>query len=490
MATTQGVRQSTALDVSELGFRHPSPSRRAQDNGYGLLAVADILIIVVSGVVSYTLRNELPGFPGNTAFPFSPIRLGGVLLCYALLTVICNAAQDLYAEAARLSARVSRIRVLKSFAASSMLTIIVGFLINEQPAPRMVFGTTMVLSLIGLLTLRSVLQYQNLRRIERGIGTQHVLIVGGGAIGQTFKEYLQTHRYLGKMFCGFVDDVYRTDPDWRGTSDEISRILKEYFIDEVYFTPEVNRDLIMAIALQARRERISVKVVPDLYGGMALGAGLAYIGDVPVLELNHQPIPALGLFLKRIMDLFLATLLLGACAPVMLIAAIAIALDSPGPIFYSAWRIGRKGRKFRCHKFRTMVADADLRKGDLRHMNERNGATFKITNDPRITRVGHLLRKYSIDEVPQLFNVLKGEMSIVGPRPHPVDDFNQYHLEDLRRLDVLPGVTGLWQVTARRDPSFQKNVMLDLEYIQNWTVLLDMKIVFRTIPEIFRGSGH
>ncbi len=137
-----------------------------------------------------------------------------------------------------------------------------------------------------------------------------------------------------------------------------------------------------------------------------------------------------------------------------------------------------------------MVADADARKETLRHMNERNGATFKITNDPRITRFGHFLRKYSIDELPQLFNVLKGEMSIVGPRPHPVDDYNNYQLEDLRRLDVLPGVTGLWQVSARRDPSFEKNVMLDLEYIENWNVFLDLKILLRTIPEVLRGSGH
>jgi lipopolysaccharide/colanic/teichoic acid biosynthesis glycosyltransferase len=137
-----------------------------------------------------------------------------------------------------------------------------------------------------------------------------------------------------------------------------------------------------------------------------------------------------------------------------------------------------------------MVADADAQKNGLRHMNERNGATFKITNDPRITRLGRFLRKYSIDEFPQLFNVIKGDMSIVGPRPHPEDDFDQYRLEDLRRLDVLPGVTGLWQVTARRDPSFEKNIELDLEYINNWNLAMDIKIILKTIPEVFRGLGR
>src|SRR5947209_827949 len=492
VATTQEVHpeRSQVIEVSQLATKRIGRSSRQAGGGYGLLAVSDILIIVVSGLLAYTLRRYLPGVATNGALQLSHLRLAGFLVCYALLTVICNGAQDLYADAARHSAQVSRIRILKSFVLSSMLTIMVVFLVNEKPAPRVVFGATMLFSLAGLLTLRSVLQHHNLSRIEKGIGTQHVLIVGAGQIGQTFKEYLETHRYLGKMFCGFVDGMRHNDPHWLGTPDDLPRLLKEYFIDELYFTPEISRDLIMDVALQARQERIAVKVVPDLYGGMALGAGMTYIGNVPVLELNHQPIPALGLFLKRVMDLTLATTILVVGAPVMLLAALLIKLDSPGKVFYSAWRVGRKGRKFRCHKFRTMVADADAKKDDLRHMNERNGATFKITNDPRITRFGRLLRMYSIDELPQLFNVLKGEMSVVGPRPHPVDDYNQYQLEDLRRLDVLPGVTGLWQVSARRDPSFEKNVMLDLEYIQNWNVLLDMKIVMKTIPEVFRGSGH
>jgi lipopolysaccharide/colanic/teichoic acid biosynthesis glycosyltransferase len=174
----------------------------------------------------------------------------------------------------------------------------------------------------------------------------------------------------------------------------------------------------------------------------------------------------------------------------MLLSSILIKIDSPGPVLYTAWRIGRKGRKFRCFKFRTMLVDADARKGQLRAVNERHGATFKIANDPRITRVGRFLRKYSVDELPQLFNVLRGDMSMVGPRPHPLDDYGQYELGDLRRLDVLPGITGLWQINARRDPSFQTNVLLDLEYIETWNIWLDIKILLRTVGEVCRGSGY
>ncbi|HXH49782.1 MAG TPA: sugar transferase, partial [Terriglobia bacterium] len=133
---------------------------------------------------------------------------------------------------------------------------------------------------------------------------------------------------------------------------------------------------------------------------------------------------------------------------------------------------------------------ADNHKDQLRRLNERSGPFFKMSNDPRITRVGKLLRKFSLDELPQVWNVLKGDMSLVGPRPHPTDDFGHYQLEHLRRLDVTPGITGLWQVTARRDPSFEKNLCLDIEYIENWSLWLDVKLLLRTIPAVVKGTGQ
>jgi lipopolysaccharide/colanic/teichoic acid biosynthesis glycosyltransferase len=194
--------------------------------------------------------------------------------------------------------------------------------------------------------------------------------------------------------------------------------------------------------------------------------------------------------IKRIVDLVLGSLLLILAVPIVTLAALWIAFDSPGPIFYSALRAGKKGKKFRCYKLRTMVADADERKEDLRPLNERSGPFFKIENDPRITRSGVWLRKFSIDELPQVINVMRGDMSLVGPRPHPLDDFELYSAQDLRRLDVKPGVTGLWQVTARRDPSFETSMKLDLQYIENWSLTLDAAILLKTLPVIFRGEGN
>jgi lipopolysaccharide/colanic/teichoic acid biosynthesis glycosyltransferase len=173
----------------------------------------------------------------------------------------------------------------------------------------------------------------------------------------------------------------------------------------------------------------------------------------------------------------------------MLAIAVAIKLDSDGPALYCAPRMGRKGTQFTCYKFRTMTMNAEHIKEELRANNQREGPFFKIADDPRLTRLGLFLRRYSLDELPQLWNVFIGEMSLVGPRPHPLDDFRRYRLEDFRRLDVTPGVTGLWQVTARRDPSFQRNMALDLQYIEQWNLLMDFKILWKTLSVVIHGTG-
>lgn len=194
-------------------------------------------------------------------------------------------------------------------------------------------------------------------------------------------------------------------------------------------------------------------------------------------------------FLKRSMDLVLAFVGLIVALPVLGGLAIMVWLQSPGPVLYRSLRVGRYGRVFVCYKFRTMIVDADRRKEGLRSRNERIGATFKMTNDPRVTRLGKFLRRYSLDELPQLWNVLRGDMSLVGPRPHPPDDVRRYEASDLRRLQVTPGLTGLWQVTARRDPSFRRNIALDLEYIERRNLWMDLAILYKTIFAVLEGTG-
>jgi exopolysaccharide biosynthesis polyprenyl glycosylphosphotransferase len=274
-----------------------------------------------------------------------------------------------------------------------------------------------------------------------------------------------------------------------GKIEDLSRVARAEFVDEVFITIPSERELVKRIAIEARQHRLDVKVIPDLYDGLGWRAPIRQIGEFSVMDLHWQPIPALGLFVKRIFDVVVSSFSLIICSPVLTVLAVWIKVDSRGPIFYRSRRVGKKGCAFTCYKLRTMSANAEEMKNSLRHRNERQGPCFKIKDDPRITRLGKFLRRYSLDELPQLWNVLKGDMSLVGPRPHPLDDFEQYSLDHLSRLDVKPGITGLWQVMARRNPSFEANMQLDLEYIENWNLLLDVKILMKTVPEILRASG-
>ena len=234
---------------------------------------------------------------------------------------------------------------------------------------------------------------------------------------------------------------------------------------------------------------IDIRVIPDLYDGLAWNAPVEYIGQFPSIPLHRREFPAGAFMMKRVLDITVSVLGLAILSPVLLAIGLAVALDSAGPVLYRARRVGRKGRTFDCYKFRTMVTNADALKARLAHMNERDGILFKLTNDPRVTRVVRFLRKYSLDEIPQLINVVRGEMSLVGPRPPIASEVERYDLSHLRRLDVLPGITGLWQVEARQDPSFDSYISLDTAYVENWTIWLDLKILIRTVSVVLDGTG-
>ena len=207
-------------------------------------------------------------------------------------------------------------------------------------------------------------------------------------------------------------------------------------------------------------------------------------------QLQQEAVPALGRFAKRVLDLVISSSALLVLWPLMLLIAVAVKLESPGPAIYLSVRVGKKGVPFVCYKFRTMIPGANQLRRVLHHLNERRGPFFKIANDPRVTPLGRFLRKYSLDELPQFWNVLRGDMSLVGPRPHPLEDVARYSSGHEQRLEVIPGMTGLWQVTARENPSFETCVKLDVSYIRNWSLLLDCRILLRTIPAVLAGQGQ
>jgi exopolysaccharide biosynthesis polyprenyl glycosylphosphotransferase len=333
------------------------------------------------------------------------------------------------------------------------------------------------------------------RRYDRGIETRNILVVGTGRVGQALRHHIESIRHLGFTFKGFVhvpgcdSDGVGDSADVLGTIDEVLELARKHFVDEIFLAAPCERGLVKQLVQQAREASVDIRVVPDLYDGLAWNSPIEYIGQFPTLPLHRGEVPMLGMVMKRILDIVASSVTLVVTLPVLIAIAIAVHADSDGPIFYMSERIGKKGRVFRCIKFRTMVSDAEKRRTEVLHMNERDAVLFKITNDPRITRLGRFLRKYSLDELPQLLNVLRGDMSLVGPRPPIASEVKRYELNHLRRLDVVPGITGLWQVQARQDPSFDSYISLDRAYIENWSLWLDVKILVRTIGVVASGTG-
>jgi exopolysaccharide biosynthesis polyprenyl glycosylphosphotransferase len=369
------------------------------------------------------------------------------------------------------------------------------YLIHAEDISRSVVLITVGLVTISLSVRRLVYRMMIYRQFKRGVGTRNVLIAGTGPEAHALRHHLESLRHLGYTFKGFIDlsgsgsRFAAGSADVVGTLDTMFQNSRQQFVDEIFFATPCERSIVQDVLVQARAHGVDLRVVPDIYDGLAWNSPIEYIGQFPTIPLHSGPVPEMGLVLKRVMDLLLAALTLILLAPLLLLIALAVKLDSHGPILYQSERIGKKGRVFRCIKFRTMVLDADLRRAEVQHMNERDGVLFKVSKDPRVTRLGRFLRKYSLDELPQFINVLRGDMSIVGPRPPLASEVREYKLSHLRRLDVMPGITGLWQVQARQDPSFDNYISLDVTYVDNWSIWLDLRILARTIVVVLEGTG-
>jgi exopolysaccharide biosynthesis polyprenyl glycosylphosphotransferase len=414
----------------------------------------------------------------------------GFLVLYAAMMVLACISQDLYRTAREQSALEESTKVAKAVGLATSLLALFIFSSGNREISRVVVAGAGGLNAVTLAGWRYAKRRYVLRRARRGVGVSRVLIVGAGKMGRNFATWLSENNQLGFHVCGFLDAHRNGDPRVLGSYQELRSVALGQFVDQLFITLPADRELVKEVFLEARRLRLNLNVVPDLYDGLGWRAPVQSIGGFPVIQLHGQPIPTFGLAVKRAMDVIGAIVGLAVTAPLLALAAAWIHFDSRGPVLYSALRVGRKGRKFRCFKLRTMVAEAEAQKETLRRANERNGPFFKMENDPRVTRCGRWLRKYSVDELPQLINVLRGEMSLVGPRPHPVDDFERYNIEHLRRLDVKPGVTGLWQVTARRDPSFEATMTEDLKYIETWSLRLDVRVLLRTAAVVLEGEGQ
>ena len=462
----------------------------------------DAVTVVAAVIVATCLEAYLKLFPGVKEFWEESLierRSTGLLVAllagFILALIYISGRLNLYSPTRLGGFLNEQRRTLQACFLSGLLLIGAIYLVRAATIPRGLVLITLGLVLVSLSVRRFVYRIFLYKRFERGVGTRNVLIVGTGPEAHALRHHVENIRHLGYSFKGFIEFPGSTSRfvtesgDVVGDLDTMFQHARKHFVDEIFFTTPHERGMIHSVLEKARANGINLRVVPEMYDGLAWNSPIEYIGQFPTIPLHCGYVPELALMLKRVVDVLFSILALAIFAPVMLAIAIAIRLDSHGPAFYASERLGKKGRVFRCLKFRTMVRDADKRQAEMMHMNERQGVLFKISNDPRITPLGRFLRKYSLDELPQFFNVLKGDMSVVGPRPPLASEVREYKLSHLRRLDVTPGITGLWQVQGRQDPSFDSYISLDVTYIENWSVWLDIKIILRTVAVVFAGTG-
>jgi exopolysaccharide biosynthesis polyprenyl glycosylphosphotransferase len=506
MATSEfWQRVSSSSGVASLGVPDDAgfnKSGRTTSVKGRFWVVLDVLTILVSAILATVYKfqtgpvSEARGFWHGTLIHGRSIWILLALLCgFAVALIMTSRRLHLYTPI-RLTSFLHEQRLsVQACLYSGLLLTGTLYLIHAEDISRSVVLITIALVTVTLSLRRLVYRLLIYKRFERGVGTRNVLIVGTGPEAHALRHHLESIRHLGYTFKGFIDlpgitsRFAASSGDVVGTFESLFENARKQFVDEIFFTTPCERGIVQDVLEQARFNGVDLRVVPDMYDGLAWNSPIEYIGQFPTIPLHSGHVPEMGLVLKRMLDIALASLTLLLLSPLLLAIAIAVKLDSHGPVFYSSERIGKKGRVFRCLKFRTMVRDAEKRRADVMHMNERDGVLFKITNDPRITRIGRKLRKYSLDELPQFINVLRGDMSIVGPRPPLASEVREYKLSHLRRLDVMPGITGLWQVQARQDPSFDNYISLDVTYVDNWSVWLDVKILLRTIAVVLGGTG-
>jgi exopolysaccharide biosynthesis polyprenyl glycosylphosphotransferase len=342
-----------------------------------------------------------------------------------------------------------------------------------------------------------------LRRLRmRGKNLRNMLIVGSNRRAIDFAKAIESKPELGYRIIGFADDEWAGAEELKRLSwplvcslEDLPTFLRRSVVDEVAIAVPLRSFHTHAsdIAAMCDRQGIILRVLSDLFNLKSMRPGEEGFEDSHLIPRHGGIEEGWPMMIKRTLDFLLSLALLVALAPVLLVTAVLITLTSPGPVFFVQKRVGLNKRIFVIYKFRTMVLDAEQKLQELEHLNEVSGPVFKIKNDPRLTPIGKFLRKTSMDELPQLFNVLSGDMSLVGPRPLQLRDYELFTDagEDWQRcrFSVRPGITCLWQVNGRSSLPFHQWMELDLQYVRNWSLWLDLQILARTIPAVFRGSG-
>ncbi len=416
---------------------------------------------------------------------------------YAAAWVLVLWLRGLYRIRARWSIRREAADIFTSAAILAVATFAFLFLVRLGDVSRLfllvLFPAQAVLTFGTRVCLRRTFEWARLR----GENARFVLIVGTGPAAQDFADRIETHPALGLRVIGHLAAHHGDGPEVEltrpvlGTVEDVVEILHANVVDEVAIClPVADWALVEPVTRVCEAEGKIVRIPMDVVG-LPVQRGIVEDFDgQPVVSYVHGPDRALALLLKRGLDIALSGAALILLSPLIILFALWVRLVDGSPVIFRQTRVGLHGRTFTLLKFRTMVPGAEAMRDDLEHLNEVQGGAFKLTTDPRLTRTGSWLRRTSLDELPQFWNVLRGEMSLVGPRPPLPTEVATYDLWHRRRLSMKPGVTGLWQIGGRLDPVFDRWVRMDLDYIDRWSLRLDLMILLRTIPVMLSQQGR
>jgi exopolysaccharide biosynthesis polyprenyl glycosylphosphotransferase len=477
------------------------------------IVLFDAIIAALCFVCAFAWREGEAVFVQNTwnfSEEFAPY--GTILWFVVLIRLITFKTKDLYRLRGEFSFFDDGVKIFKATAIATLLVIAFtflyrgGFEFRAFSYSRGVFLADFVLALIFYINFRFILRYGQIIARKRGINLIPTLIVGTGREAELCIAEMQKNKELGYRVVGLVESqesrIESKDfgVDVIGKLEDLPELVVKTGASEVIITEQnVSSEVLFDVMMRCgRRKGVEFKLSPNLFDNLPRKTEVNQIGNLPMIQLFREPLSPFWRLVKRLEDIVLSSIALASFSPIILLITILIKLDSKGTIFYKQKRVGMDGRQFSFYKFRTMTMnndDSEHREylknyitGEAASTNSTGETVFKL-NDTRVTKVGKWLRRLSLDEIPQLFNVLRGEMSVVGPRPPIPYEVEVYNATQRRRLDMKPGITGLWQVSGRNRLTFEQMLGLDVYYIENWSLWLDLKIIFLTPWAMIRGDG-
>ena len=429
------------------------------------------------------------GYPFDEAVRFASGQTRDFLAFAYLLTVLLFARSDLYAERSR---RPGLTRIVTSLFQVTVVALVFSVASGHTFSSYYIFYGSLALATVTISSLRWAHTAVSGWLLARAGYSRRTLLVGSGRHLDQVAHALADAPHGGIEPVGYVSLTPRPDNGLRslGELSELPQILSAHRVQDVIIAdPDFPQEKAVELVDVCHRRGIEVHVAPSTMGILTQRAEFVPGQSLPLFTLRPPVFEGVDYAIKRTFDVLGATLLLVLLSPLLLVIALAVSLTSRGPVLYRSARPGMGGAPFDCLKFRTMRDDAERAQAQLEALNEMDGALFKIRDDPRVTAVGRLLRRFSLDELPQLINVVRGEMSLVGPRPLPLRDFAKLDEWHKKRYLVLPGITGLWQVSGRAELDFDELVRLDFLYLERWSVALDLVILLKTVPAVLMRRG-